>query len=60
MLKIMLKCRDDVATRFPEESSTATGVQDSVRDFVNVVANELKMQIDWEGHGLDEKGFDEW
>ena len=31
----------------------------SVRDFVNVVANELKMQIDWEGHGLDEKGFDE-
>ena len=27
----------------------------SVRDFVNVGANELKMQIDWEGHGLDEK-----
>ena len=43
----------------PEEFVIATGVQHSVRDFVNVAANELKMQIHWEGHGLDEKGLDE-
>jgi len=43
----------------PEEFVIATGVQHSVRDFVNAAANELKMEIHWEGHGLDEKGFDE-
>jgi len=43
----------------PEEFVIATGVQHSVRDFVNTAANELKMEIRWEGHGLDEKGFDE-
>jgi GDPmannose 4,6-dehydratase len=37
----------------------ATGVQYSVRDFVNIAALELGMKITWRGDGLDEKGFNE-
>jgi len=33
-------------------------VQYSVRDFVNAAAEELGMNINWEGQGVDEKGFD--
>lgn len=42
----------------PEDFVIATGVQYSVRDFVNAAAKELGMQIRWEGQGADEKGFD--
>ncbi len=42
----------------PEDFVIATGVQYSVRDFVNVAAKELGMQIRWEGSGVDEKGYD--
>jgi len=35
----------------------ATGVQYSVRDFVNAASKELGMSIRWEGKGVDEKGF---
>jgi len=42
----------------PEDFVIATGVQYSVRDFVNAAAKELGMQIRWEGHGVDEKGYD--
>jgi len=41
----------------PEDFVIATGVQYSVRDFVNAAAKELGMQIRWEGEGIDEKGF---
>jgi len=41
----------------PEDFVIATGVQYSVRDFVNAAAKELGMNIRWEGTGLDEKGF---
>ena len=37
----------------------ATGVQYSVRDFVNSAAKELSMGIVWEGIGIEEKGFDD-
>ena len=40
----------------PEDFVIATGVQRSVRDFVNAAANELEMQIEWQGEGLDETG----
>ena len=43
----------------PEDYVIATGVQYSVRDFVNVAAKELSIQIRWKGKGLDEEGFDE-
>lgn len=41
----------------PEDFVIATGVQYSVRDFVDAAARELRMEIRWEGHGVDEKGF---
>src|SRR5574340_1805393 len=41
-----------------EDFVIATGVQYSVRDFVNAAAKELGMQIRWEGQGVEEKGFD--
>jgi GDPmannose 4,6-dehydratase len=42
----------------PEDFVIATGVQYSVRDFINAAAKELSMQIRWEGDGVDEKGYD--
>jgi GDPmannose 4,6-dehydratase len=42
----------------PEDFVIATGIQYSVRDFINAAAKELGMQIRWEGDGVDEKGYD--
>jgi GDPmannose 4,6-dehydratase len=42
----------------PEDFVIATGVQYSVRDFVDAAATELGIQVRWEGHGVDEKGYD--
>lgn len=42
----------------PEDFVIATGVQYSVRDFVNEAAQELGIHVRWEGHGVDEKGYD--
>ena len=41
----------------PEDFVIATGVQYSVRDFVNAAAKELDMQISWQGAGIEEKGY---
>lgn len=41
----------------PEDFVIATGVQYSVRDFVNAAAKEMGMIIEWEGAGIDEKGY---
>jgi GDPmannose 4,6-dehydratase len=41
----------------PEDFVIATGVQYSVRDFVNAAAEELGMNIRWQGKGIDEVGF---
>ncbi|MDR1275708.1 MAG: GDP-mannose 4,6-dehydratase [Candidatus Accumulibacter sp.] len=40
----------------PEDFVIATGVQYSVRDFVDAAAKELEMEIFWHGQGVDEKG----
>ncbi|MFA5824690.1 MAG: GDP-mannose 4,6-dehydratase [Gallionellaceae bacterium] len=42
----------------PEDFVIATGVQYSVRDFVNAAAKELGIQVRWDGKGVDEKAFD--
>ena len=42
----------------PEDFVIATGMQQSVRDFVNAAAKELGMPIRWEGEGVNEKGYD--
>ncbi len=41
----------------PEDFVIATGIQYSVRDFVNAAASELDMEMRWEGEGVDEKGY---
>jgi len=42
----------------PEDFVIATGIQYSVRDFVDASASELGMAVRWEGKGVDEKGYD--
>jgi GDPmannose 4,6-dehydratase len=41
----------------PDDFVIATGVQHSVRDFVNIAARELGIILRWEGSGVDEKGI---
>jgi GDPmannose 4,6-dehydratase len=41
----------------PDDFVIATGVQYSVRDFVNAAAKELGLLIHWEGKGVEEKGY---
>ncbi|MDO9272741.1 MAG: GDP-mannose 4,6-dehydratase [Rugosibacter sp.] len=43
----------------PEDFVIATGVQYSVRQFVDAAAKELGMQITWHGEGLEETGTDQ-
>ena len=42
-----------------EDFVIATGVQYSVRDFVNAACDELGIKIRWEGRDVDEKGYDD-
>ena len=43
---------------FAEDFVIATGQQYTVREFVNVAAEELGMELTWDGCGLEEKAFD--
>ncbi len=42
----------------PEDFVIATGVQYSVRQFIDAAALEIGMTITWQGSGVDEKGYD--
>jgi GDPmannose 4,6-dehydratase len=42
----------------PEDFVIPTGVQYSVRDFVDAAARQLDMKITWNGEGIAERGFD--
>ncbi len=42
----------------PRDFVIATGLQHSVRDFVDAVAAELDMPLRWEGAGADETAYD--
>jgi GDPmannose 4,6-dehydratase len=42
----------------PEDFVIATGVQYSVRDFVNAAARDLGIEVEWKGDGVEEKGYD--
>jgi GDPmannose 4,6-dehydratase len=42
----------------PEDFVIATGVQYTVRDFVEATAKEIGMQIRWEGTGENERGYE--
>ena len=43
----------------PKDYVIATGIQNSVRDFVNIAGREVGIDIRWEGEGAEEKGFDQ-
>jgi GDPmannose 4,6-dehydratase len=43
----------------PEDFVIATGIQKSVREFVDAAAAELKIKMSWKGKGVEEKGYDE-
>lgn len=43
----------------PEDYVIATGVQYSVRQFVDAAARELDIQITWRGEGVEETGTDQ-
>ena len=42
----------------PEDFVIATGVQHSVREFVELAFKEVSINIKWTGEGIDEKGID--
>ena len=42
----------------PDDYVIATGLQYSVRDFISLVAKELKMDIFWKGKGIKEHALD--
>jgi GDPmannose 4,6-dehydratase len=42
----------------PEDFVIATGVQYSVREFVDAAAREIGIAISWKGEGVEEKGYD--
>jgi GDPmannose 4,6-dehydratase len=42
----------------PEDFVIATGVQHSVREFIEIAANEIGINIGWKGNKLDEVGYD--
>lgn len=42
----------------PEDYVIATGIQYTVREFVDAAAIELGINIRWEGQGIEEKGYD--
>jgi len=42
----------------PDDYCISTGIQYSVRDFVDAACKEVGIDIRWEGKGIDEKGYD--
>jgi hypothetical protein len=42
----------------PDDFCIATGVQYSVRQFLEVACCELGLEVRWEGKGVDEKGVE--
>ncbi len=43
----------------PDDYVIATGIQYSIKEFINMTAKKLKMKIKWKGKGLNEKAYDE-
>ena len=43
----------------PQDFVIATGNQTTVKNFVNIVAKKLKLNIKWKGKGINEKAIDE-
>jgi GDPmannose 4,6-dehydratase len=41
----------------PDDYVVATGENHSVRDFINAACRELKLEVEWQGTGIDEKAI---
>ena len=42
----------------PDDYVIATGVQHSIKQFVNLTAKKLEIKLKWKGKGIEEKAFD--
>ena len=43
----------------PDDYVIATGIQYSVKEFVNLTAKKLKLKIKWKGRGTNEKAYND-
>jgi len=43
----------------PDDFCISTGIQKSVRDFVDAAFKEVGVSVRWEGSGIEEKGYDD-
>lgn len=43
----------------PDDYVIATGIQHSVREFVETAAQSLDLHLEWQGTGIEEKGYDQ-
>jgi GDPmannose 4,6-dehydratase len=43
----------------PDDYVIATGEQHSVREFIEIAAQEIGLEVNWRGSGADEQGFDQ-
>ena len=43
----------------PDDFIIATGKQYSIKEFINLVAKQLKIKVTWRGKGIKEKGYNE-
>ncbi len=43
----------------PDDFVIATGIQYSIKQFINITSKKLNMKIAWKGKGIKEKGYDE-
>ena len=43
----------------PNDFVISTNKQYTIKQFINIVCNKLKIKIKWRGKGLNEKGFDQ-
>ena len=43
----------------PEDFVIATGIQHSVREFIDVAARKLELKLTWSGKGVEEKALDD-
>ena len=58
MQKIMLKCNGKYYNKkLPKDYVIATGKAYSVREFINICCKYLKLNIRWEGKGLNTRAY---
>ena len=48
----------DIATKKTEDFVIATGINYTVKNFIDECAKNLKIKITWRGNGINTKGFD--